>query len=138
MDFTHTFSSGFAVVLGIHYYYGRIVLKSSNSLGISRLKNWTTFSLLGKVISFSFMVVPYSQTLWALVSSDIWYLSSFLAMPDMVARHVNYLLFSFLWKEKCELVARSSLTQPSRLGGLVLMGGLCWPYCRTGPVACPV
>ena len=50
--------------------------------------------------------------------SLLWYLASFIAMPDMVVRRVNSLLFSFLWQEKRELVARSSLTQPSRLGGL--------------------
>ena len=50
--------------------------------------------------------------------SLFWCLWSFLDMPDMVVLQVNSLLFSFLWKGKRELVARSSLIQPSCLGGL--------------------
>ena len=50
--------------------------------------------------------------------SLLWYLASFIAMPNIVVLRVNSLLFSFLWQEKRELVARSSLTQPSRLGDL--------------------
>ena len=50
--------------------------------------------------------------------SLLWYLASFIAMPDMVVWRVNSLLFSFLWQEKRELVARFSLTQPSCLGSL--------------------
>ena len=50
--------------------------------------------------------------------STFWYLVSFLTMSSKVRKAVRSTAFSFLWNEKRERVARSSLTQPSSSGGL--------------------
>ena len=50
--------------------------------------------------------------------SLFWYLCSFFVMPDTVVQAVNSSLFSYLWKEKWELLHRSSITQLPRRSGL--------------------
>lgn len=53
----------------------------------------------------------------ALALARIWYVASLIHMPPWVLRELNALVFGFFWKGKRELVARSSVVQPSLFGG---------------------
>ena len=50
--------------------------------------------------------------------SPLWYLASFRTMPVLVVTAINACVFSFLWHNKWEKIARSSLTQRVGQGGL--------------------
>ena len=50
--------------------------------------------------------------------SPFWYLAAFRTMPVSVVTAINACIFSFLWQNKQEKIARSSLTQRVRQGSL--------------------
>ena len=53
----------------------------------------------------------------ALALAHVWYIASLIHMPPWVLKELNSLVFDFFWKGKRELLPRSSVVQPSLLGG---------------------
>ena len=49
--------------------------------------------------------------------STLWYVGSFLIMPEIVSRKLNKLLFTFLWKKRPEAVKRETLYNSFSEGG---------------------
>ena len=57
----------------------------------------------------------------ALALACVWYVASLIHMRPWVLKDLNSLVFDFFWKGKRELVARSSVVQPSLLGGFYVI-----------------
>ena len=57
----------------------------------------------------------------ALALARVWYVASLIYMPPWALKELNSLVFGFLWKGRCELVARSCVTQPPLFGGLSII-----------------
>ena len=53
----------------------------------------------------------------ALALSRIWYVASLVYMPVWVLHELDSLVFRFFWKGKCDLVARTVVSQPYTAGG---------------------
>ena len=53
--------------------------------------------------------------------SRFWYLSSIACLPSTILQAINTRIFSFIWNQKREWLARSSITQRSSQGGLSLI-----------------
>ena len=57
----------------------------------------------------------------ALALSRIWYVASLVYMPVWVLRELDSLVFRLFWKGKCDLVARTVVSQPYTAGGFSLV-----------------
>ena len=57
----------------------------------------------------------------ALALARVWYVASLIHMPAWVLKELNSLVFTFFWKGRRELVARSSVVQHSLLGGFSIV-----------------
>lgn len=54
----------------------------------------------------------------SLALSKLWYLATNAVIPDKVIQPINQIIFRFVWNKKREWLARTSVTQPPRQGGL--------------------
>ena len=85
-------------------------------------ENWTA-----RIESFSNVLSSWSQRSLsyhgkalvsnALALSGLWYVASLLPLPTWALKEINKHLFSFFWKGKKELVARTVVVQPPSKGG---------------------
>ena len=57
----------------------------------------------------------------ALALARVRYIASLIHMPPWVLKELYSLVFDFFWKGKGELVAHSSVVQPSLLGGFFVI-----------------
>ena len=54
----------------------------------------------------------------SLATSDIWYLSNILELPEKHAKEIDKIIFNFIWSYRKHLISKEQIQLPKELGGL--------------------
>ena len=62
-----------------------------------------------------------SVVIQSVICSKIWFIGSVLNLPTRLARRLQYLIFRFVWSEKPESVARTTMYSEYAKGGMSIV-----------------